>query len=213
MDHLGVGPPDASGDSIYNGADAASGLAGLVEIAEAFVALPEEERAARPVLVLAVSGHETGLAGAAWYVDHPTVALDGAVAVFALDRIARNSPDRVSAVGHRYSGLGPLLDDVARAHPDLGLTVVPDAGLDPDSAAAWFRSADALPLARRGVPAILISTGDHEDARRPSDEHGRTDPGKAARVARLAFLAVHRVAASELEPAWTPTGRRIPAPR
>ena len=42
MDHLGVGPPDATGDSIYNGADDdASGTAALVEVAEEFAAVPD----------------------------------------------------------------------------------------------------------------------------------------------------------------------------
>ena len=38
FDHVGVGRPDASGDSIYNGADDnASGTAGLLEVAQAFI--------------------------------------------------------------------------------------------------------------------------------------------------------------------------------
>jgi hypothetical protein len=55
FDHIGVGAPDASGDSIFNGADDnAAGTAALLEIAEAFAALPEPP--ARSILFLAVSG-------------------------------------------------------------------------------------------------------------------------------------------------------------
>ena len=41
-DHLGIGKPDAKGDSIYNGAaDNASGTAALLQIARAFQSLPD----------------------------------------------------------------------------------------------------------------------------------------------------------------------------
>src|SRR5690606_12094854 len=62
MDHVGIGAPDASGDSIYNGADDnASGTAALLEVAQAFAAL--EDRPARSLIFLAVSGEEKGLLG------------------------------------------------------------------------------------------------------------------------------------------------------
>nr|NIP81684.1 M28 family peptidase [Gemmatimonadota bacterium]NIQ57166.1 M28 family peptidase [Gemmatimonadota bacterium]NIU77341.1 M28 family peptidase [Gammaproteobacteria bacterium]NIX46599.1 M28 family peptidase [Gemmatimonadota bacterium]NIY10923.1 M28 family peptidase [Gemmatimonadota bacterium] len=55
FDHVGVGPPDETGDSIYNGADDnASGTAALLEVAEALASLPAPPR--RSVLFLAVSG-------------------------------------------------------------------------------------------------------------------------------------------------------------
>ena len=54
-DHVGIGTP-VQGDSIYNGAaDNASGVAGLLELAEAFAAL--EVRPKRSILFLAVSLH------------------------------------------------------------------------------------------------------------------------------------------------------------
>ncbi len=44
-DHLGIGKPDAKGDSIYNGAaDNASGTAALLQIARAFKSQPEKTR-------------------------------------------------------------------------------------------------------------------------------------------------------------------------
>ncbi|MDX1673596.1 MAG: M28 family peptidase, partial [Longimicrobiales bacterium] len=59
MDHVGVGPPDETGDSIYNGADDdASGTAVLVEVAEALAGM--ETRPRRSVLFVAVSGEEKG---------------------------------------------------------------------------------------------------------------------------------------------------------
>src|SRR5690606_27245896 len=78
FDHVGVGQPDASGDSIYNGADDnASGTTGLLEVAEAFASLSEAP--ARSLVFLAVSGEEKGLLGSRYYSDHPTLPIEQTV--------------------------------------------------------------------------------------------------------------------------------------
>ncbi|HUE77514.1 MAG TPA: M28 family peptidase [Longimicrobiales bacterium] len=202
FDHLGVGTPAEDGDSIYNGADDnASGTAALLELAEAFGALPG--RPARPVLFLATSGKEKGLLGATWFADNPNVFLDDAVAVLNLDMIGRNSPDTVGVVGHDYSTLGPLLGRIARATRDLGLTL----DTDPASGQDLFTRGDHYPFARLGIPAITITSAPHDDHHRPTDEVDRIDADKAARIARLVFLAAFVLAMGE-EVAWTEAGRR-----
>lgn len=202
LDHLGVGEPDESGDSIYNGADDnASGVSALVAIADAFAALPS--RTARPILFIAVSGQEHGLLGSTWFAAHPTVYLDGAVAALNIDMIGRNHPDSVLIVGSEYSSLGPLIEEIASTTPSLGLSVSPDRRPADD---LFFRG-DQLAFARRGIPAVQFFTGLHEDYHAPSDEAGRIDGGKAARVARLAFLTAYHLATADQEPVWTEAGR------
>src|SRR6185295_8230037 len=57
MDHVGVGQPDATGDSIYNGADDdGSGTSTVVALAQAFASL--EPRPARSILFVTMSGEE-----------------------------------------------------------------------------------------------------------------------------------------------------------
>ncbi|HSH46870.1 MAG TPA: M20/M25/M40 family metallo-hydrolase, partial [Longimicrobiales bacterium] len=98
MDHIGVGAPDASGDSIYNGADDdASGTSALLEVAEAFAALGERPR--RSLLFVAVSGEEKGLLGSRWFSDHPTVPEDDMVANLNMDMVGRNAPDSIVVIG------------------------------------------------------------------------------------------------------------------
>src|SRR6185369_16031997 len=54
MDHVGVGRPNAKGDSIYNGADDdASGTTAVLEVAQAFASLPVRPK--RSILFLTVS--------------------------------------------------------------------------------------------------------------------------------------------------------------
>jgi hypothetical protein len=69
-DHLGIGKPDAKGDSIYNGAaDNASGTAALLQIAKAFESAAQKPE--RTVIFLSVTAEEQGLLGSAWYAQHP----------------------------------------------------------------------------------------------------------------------------------------------
>src|SRR5690606_11155601 len=64
-DHLGK--RDGEGDTIYNGAvDNATGVAGILEIAEAFVARQPPPQ--RSVVFLAVTLEESGLLGSKYYV-------------------------------------------------------------------------------------------------------------------------------------------------
>ncbi len=69
-DAYGIGPPDASGDSIYNGAaDNASGTAALLELARALVARPEPP--SRTVVFVATTAEEEGMLGARYWLDEP----------------------------------------------------------------------------------------------------------------------------------------------
>ena len=64
-DHLGIGP-EVNGDKIYHGAvDNASGVAGMVELADAFAHLQPPPR--RSILFLSVTAEEKGLLGSQYY--------------------------------------------------------------------------------------------------------------------------------------------------
>jgi len=68
-DHLGK-DPSMQGDQIFNGAlDNASGVATMLEVAEAFAKLPEKPE--RSILFLAVTAEEKGLLGAKYYATNP----------------------------------------------------------------------------------------------------------------------------------------------
>jgi hypothetical protein len=203
FDHVGVGAPDATGDSIFNGADDnASGTSGLLEIAEAFAALPQ--RPARSVLFLAVSGEEKGLLGSMHYASNPTVRREGIVANLNMDMISRNAPDTLIAIGQEYSTFEQVLAEVLAAHPEVGLTVI----RDPYPEERLFFRSDQLSFIQQGIPALFFFTGLHEDYHRQSDRPERSDPEKAARVARLGFLVALHVATAREAPQWTEEGRR-----
>lgn len=201
MDHVGVGAPDARGDSIYNGADDdASGTSAVMEVAEAFASAGA--RPARSVVFLLVSGEEKGLLGSEYYSDHPTVPLDKIVANVNIDMISRNAPDSIVVIGQQYSSLGELLRQVSAAHPELRLTVAPD--IWPEE--RFFFRSDHYNFARKDIPALFFFNGVHADYHRPSDEVAKVDADKAARVARLAYYVSRAIAEGRAAPAWSPQG-------
>jgi Zn-dependent M28 family amino/carboxypeptidase len=142
-----------------------------------------------------VSGSEAGLLGSTWFVEHPTIALDEAVAVLDLDMIGRNHPDIIGVVGSDAAGLRSLMRRLAMETPELRLEVVSDP-----PGTADLRPGDHSIFADRGIPAARITAGLHADHHTPADEPDTVDADKIARVARLVFLTVHQLAAGEDPP-------------
>ncbi|MBW3533946.1 MAG: M20/M25/M40 family metallo-hydrolase [Gemmatimonadetes bacterium] len=203
MDHVGVGAPDATGDSIFNGADDdASGTATVVELAEAFASL--EPRPRRSIIFLGVSGEEEGLWGSDYFARHAPVPTEAIVANINIDMIGRNWPDTIVAIGREHSDLGATLDRVNADHPELGLAVIDD----PWPEESFYTRSDHFNFARRGVPVLFFFSGTHEDYHRPSDEVELIDAEKTARIGRLLFWLGLEVANAPAPPRWDPESYR-----
>jgi hypothetical protein len=201
LDHVGVRPGRA--DSIFNGADDnASGVAGLLAMAEAFSR--REARPARSLLFLVPSGEEKGLWGSAYYVEHPTVPLSDVVADLNLDLIGRNWGDSVIVTGPEMSTLGEALRRVSAAHPELRMAPLADRW--PEER-IFFRS-DHYNFAVKGVPVLFFTSGTHADYHQPTDAADRIDAEKASRLVRLVFHVGAAVANGAERPRWSPGGRR-----
>ena len=149
-DHLGK-HPDEAGDNIYNGAiDNATGVAGIMEIAEAFAKAPPK----RSVLFLAVTLEESGLLGSKYYVAHPAVPLANTVGVINIDAMSTYGKANDIVV----TGLGNSeLDDVLKTIADkqgrvLREEATPESGF-------YFRS-DHFNFAKAGVPALYVDGGE-----------------------------------------------------
>jgi Zn-dependent M28 family amino/carboxypeptidase len=150
-DHLGVGAPDARGDSIYNGAvDNATGIAAVVELARVFAAGP---RPARSVVFAAWTAEEKGLLGSEYYAANPVYPLASTVAGFNVDALAPTGPSRdVLVVGYGQSELEDRLERVLAA----GGRVV---ARDQHPEAGYFYRSDHFPMAKRGVPMLYVGSG------------------------------------------------------
>jgi Zn-dependent M28 family amino/carboxypeptidase len=151
-DHLGIGKPDAKGDSIYNGAaDNASGTAALIQIARAFKALPEKPE--RTVIFLSVTAEEQGLLGSAWYAQHPVYPLATTVANLNIDVLNTYGPTK--DITFSGKGQSDLEDYLAAAVLRSGRYIAPE---DHPEAGHYFRS-DHFNFARAGVPSITADGG------------------------------------------------------
>lgn len=150
-DHLGVGVPDARGDTIYNGAvDNASGVAALLELARLHEAAP---RTARSILFLALTAEERGLLGSEYYAANPLYPLETTVANVNIDGMGMAGP--AHDFGTSGDGHVSLQDDLIAVLRARGRTFTADARPE---AGLFFRS-DHFPLAKRGVPAISVRSG------------------------------------------------------
>ncbi|WP_411287477.1 M28 family metallopeptidase [Phenylobacterium sp.] len=147
-DAFGIGPADASGDTIRRGAaDDAVGVAGVIEIARAFAAGPRPER----TIAFGVwTAEERGLLGSEHYAVKPAFPLASSVANFTLDVLQTAGPSRdVVLVG---AGQNELEQYLARAAVRQGRIVTPDARPE----RALFYRADHFSVAKRGVPTLLL---------------------------------------------------------
>jgi Zn-dependent M28 family amino/carboxypeptidase len=155
-DHLGVARSVLE-DRIYNGAvDNASGVAGMLEIAEAFAAL--EPGPARSVVFLAVTAEESGLLGSAWYASHPLFPLERTVANINLDAMSLVGPSHdITVIGY---GNSELDDYAARAAEAQGRHLE----REPTPEKGFFYRSDHFSFAKRGVPALYLRGGvDHRE--------------------------------------------------
>ena len=151
-DHFGIGEPDETGDTIYNGAeDNASGCAQVLAIARAMAALPERPR--RSILMLFVAGEEQGLLGSRYYSLHPTFAPGKIAANINYDGgDYRGRTLDLTAIGYGKSSL----DGIARALVEKqGRTLVPDQFPD----RGYFYRSDQFNFAKIGVPALYFDNG------------------------------------------------------
>jgi Zn-dependent M28 family amino/carboxypeptidase len=201
MDAVGVRPGGA--DSINNGADDnASGLAGLLELAEAFQ--EPEARPARSLLFLVPSGEEKGLWGSGHYVAHPTIPLKAMAALVNMDLIGRNWSDSVIAIGPEFTTLGTTLRRVTAAHPEVRMFPLADRW--PEER-IFYRS-DHYHFARQGVPILFFTSGTHPDYHQPTDTADRIDAGKASRLVQLLYYLIAEIGNDPMRPRWVPARYR-----
>ena len=153
-DHLGMRQPQAGDqpgtDRLFNGAiDNASGLAGVLEIAQSFARA--SRRPARSVYVLFTTAEESGLLGAEYFAGRPVVPVSALAANINIDSLNMGGPSRdIVLLGAERSTLGDVASQLAA---ESGRVVGPD----PEPERGYFFRSDHFPLAKVGVPAVSLS--------------------------------------------------------
>ena len=188
-DHLGHNT-EMHPDGIFNGAiDNATGIAGILEIAEAFVTQKNPPK--RSVIFLAVTLEESGLLGSKYFAAQPTLPLHNIVGAINMDAMPLVGKTRdITVIGLGNSELEDILRGVADKQ---GRVLKVEAGVEK----GFFYRSDHFSFAKAGVPALYAKGGnDHVEG------------GEAQGLAWHAAYTAERYhkPADEFDPNWDLSG-------
>jgi hypothetical protein len=193
-DHLGQ-----RRGQLYPGADDnASGVAMLLEVAEAFALSVEKPR--RTLVFVAFDQEEAGLLGSTHFATKSPFPIRKLAAVLTADMLGRSMAnvmdEYVFVLGsERSARLRTLVEQVA---PPSGLKI---GRLGADLIGT---RSDYGPFRDRKVPFLFLSTGQHPDYHQPTDLPDRLDYPKLQRISLWVRDLTLRLANDEEIPAWAP---------
>jgi Zn-dependent M28 family amino/carboxypeptidase len=214
-DHIGIVSGNPA-DTIANGADDdGSGTVTMMALARVMKTAP----AKRSILFVWHTGEEKGLLGSGHFANNATVPIDSIVAHINMDMIGRrggatakfNSVSEGSTSANKLFVLGPnaapnnqskrlgaILDTVNnRQSPPMQLDYAFDTPNHPER---YYYRSDHFSYAQKGIPILFFSTGFHEDYHKVSDEPGKIDYDKMARIANLLVDLGRHIADGETRP-------------
>ena len=207
FDHVGIGAPDSTGDTIYNGADDdGSGTVGIMHVAQALVSAKQAGAGLkRSVLFLHVTGEEKGLLGSRYYSDHPIFPIENTVANLNVDMIGRtddahpDDPNYIYVIGGKLisSGLNEALETANTQSVNIELS---DRYNDLEDPNQFYRRSDHWNFGRLGVPFIFFFNGTHADYHRPSDEVDKIDFTALTKRTKLIFVTTALLGNSDSRP-------------
>ena len=192
---------------LYPGADDnASGVAGLLELADAFANNPEKPL--RSIIFISFAAEEKGTLGSKYYTKNPILPLDQAVSMLNMDEIGRNGastyrgmhdPDLeekgVNYLMVAYSAQTPLLEEYNdNANTEIKLE------LDFDPNVRFYGSSDHANFHPHDIPCIFYFTGFHSDYTSPSDTPDKINYPKLQRIVKLIYCVSEQIADADKRP-------------
>lgn len=198
-DHVGVGKPNAAGDSIYNGArDNAVGTVAIINAARYFAAHPPK----RSILLCAWTAEEKGLLGSKYFADNPLIPLNQIIYNLNIDNGGYNDTSIITVIGLGRTSADGL---IANAVATYGLEAIPD----PAPEQGLYDRSDNVNFARKGIPSPTFSLGfrafDDEIAKhyhQPSDQVDNFDLDYAVLYWKSYVLSAASIANNPAKPTW-----------
>lgn len=198
-DHLGIGKPDAKGDSIYNGAnDDAAGTTAVIMLSKYYSQLKNNERT---MIFVAFTAEEVGGFGSQYFSKQ--LIADKTIAMFNIEMIGTESKwgtNSAFITGYERSDFGKILqsnlvNSKFRFEPD------------PYPKQNLFYRSDNATLAALGVPAHTISTAKMEEVpnnepnyHKQSDEIGTLDMNNMAEIIRAIAISAKTIVSGKDTP-------------
>lgn len=200
-DHVGVGVPDATGDSIYNGArDNAVGAVSLMQMAKNLGQHPTK----RSALFIFFTGEELGLLGSSYYVKNPLLPLKDMVYLLNSDNAGYNDTSLITIFGLYRTNMSDHFKTAASA---FGLTAIDDPAPEQN----LFDRSDNVNFALKGIPAPTFSMGFSsfsgellETYHQPSDVAETIDYDYLFKFYKSYVLTGRLIANDPTRPFWTP---------
>ena len=200
-DHVGVGTPDATGDTIYNGArDNAVGTTTVLSMAENLAKYPTK----RSALFILFTGEEKGLLGSEFYVANPVLPLSQMVYCFNSDNAGYNDTTKATIIGLPRTSATEQIKSAAKS---FGLTAIDD----PAPEQGLFDRSDNVHFAAKGIPSPTFSMGFNafngavtQYYHRPGDEADTMDYDYLLKFFSAYVMAGRNIANDDKTPFWTP---------
>ena len=198
-DHIGVGAPNAEGDSIYNGArDNAVGTVAVINAAKFFSEHPPK----RSILLCAWTAEEKGLLGSAHFADNPLVPLDKIIYNLNIDNGGYNDTGIITVIGLGRTSADHLIREAVK---DYGLRAVSD----PSPEQGLYDRSDNVNFAKKGIPAPTFSLGftafDAEIMKyyhQAADQVDNFDLDYAMKYWKSYILTAQKIANADERPQW-----------
>ena len=199
-DHVGVGTPDAEGDSIFNGArDNAVGTVAVLNAARYFAKNPPK----RSILFALWTAEEKGLLGSAYFANNPLLPLNQIVYNLNIDNGGYNDTSLITVIGLGRTTADFLINE---AVAEFGLT----AKADPSPEQGLYDRSDNVNFARKGIPAPSFTLGftafDDEINKyyhKAADEVESFDLNYAQLYWKSYILSAQKIANWSQKPQWT----------
>tara|TARA_Y100001968_G_scaffold282942_1_gene281174 strand:- start:17 stop:1792 length:1776 start_codon:yes stop_codon:yes gene_type:complete len=205
FDHLGYGGQNSGSlapdeQSIHNGADDnASGIAGVLEIAEKLKA--NQFALNRSILFMGYNAEEQGLLGSKYYVNNPTVPLNNIVTMINMDMIGRMSNNKITVGGTgTSSAFDSILNNVEKNH-DLLITKSPE-GFGPSDHSSFYIN---------DIPVLFFFTGAHNDYHKPSDDWTQINVESEKKILDMIYDIIIEIDQLEIKPPFTEAGPKGPS--
>jgi len=207
-DHLGFGGPGSSSrlrdsSAIHYGADDnASGVSGLIEIAERFAS--SEQQPGRSLLFIAFGAEEMGLLGSRYFTENPLVPLEQVSLMVNLDMIGRMRDRHLQVSGTGTSAEAEGILKYFAIGDSIQLMMSPEG----------FGASDHSSFYGKNIPVLFLTTGVHADYHTPDDSPDKLNYVDMVYVADFAYNLIDSVAQldsmltfREAGPRTMPSGR------
>lgn len=198
-DHVGVGRPDATGDTIYNGTrDNAIGTVTVLSAAENIAKYPMK----RSALFVLYTAEEKGLLGSRYMANNPIIPNEEIVFCWNSDNGGYNDTTISTIIGLERTTASQFIKD---ANVAFGLTAIDD----PAGEQGLFDRSDNVNFARKGIPAPTYSLGfrafDAEIGKyyhQPGDEPESVDYDYLEKFFKSYVLASRMIGNAPERPFW-----------